>query len=203
MELEGLDYNTTREKLKLMAYGRDIQQMVDICVALPTKEERMACAQSIVDTMRRVVPSQQSYKERNPVLWYHLALMSDFKLDIDYPFEIVHEDKMSTPPDAVPYNKGRMPVRHYGRLLDGIFKKLKEMPDDDERAALAEETAHQMYRCLAAWGMNAPDKKKVAADLARYTDGVIRIAPENLRFDAPMNAGDMHVIVKKKKKRKK
>lgn len=47
MELEGLEYNTQREKLKLKAYGRDIQQMVDIAVALPTKEERMKCAEEI------------------------------------------------------------------------------------------------------------------------------------------------------------
>ena len=98
MQLEGLDYNTQREKLKLMAYGRDIQQMVERCIELPTKEQRQKCAETIISTMRRVVPSSQNQKERMPVLWYHLALMSDFKLDIDYPVEIEHEDKMAQKP---------------------------------------------------------------------------------------------------------
>ena len=83
MEIDGLDYNTQRDKLKLMAYGRDIQQMVERCTALPTKEERQKCAAAIIEVMKRVVPSQMDNKERIPALWYHLALMSDFKLDID------------------------------------------------------------------------------------------------------------------------
>ena len=40
MNIKGLDYNTEREKLILPEYGREVQQMVDIAVNLPTKEER-------------------------------------------------------------------------------------------------------------------------------------------------------------------
>ena len=172
MQLEGLDYNTQREKLKLMAYGRDIQQMVERCIELPTKEQRQKCAETIISTMRRV-------------LWYHLALMSDFKLDIDYPVEIEHEDKMAQKPGHIDYtNKRRMPIRHYGRLLFEMFEKLKEMPEGEERTALVNITAGQMYRSLVMWGMATADKEKVASDLARFTDGVIQISPDELKFEA-------------------
>jgi len=184
MQLEGLDYNTQREKLKLMAYGRDIQQMVERCIELPTKEQRQKCAETIISTMRRVVPSSQNQKERMPVLWYHLALMSDFKLDIDYPVEIEHEDKMAQKPGHIDYtNKRRMPIRHYGRLLFEMFEKLKEMPEGEERTALVNITAGQMYRSLVMWGMTTADKEKVASDLARFTDGVIQISPDELKFE--------------------
>ncbi|MCR5069332.1 MAG: DUF4290 domain-containing protein [Prevotella sp.] len=184
MQLEGLDYNTQREKLKLMAYGRDIQQMVERCIELPTKEQRQKCAETIISTMRRVVPSSQNQKERMPVLWYHLALMSDFKLDIDYPVEIEHEDKMAQKPGHIDYtNKRRMPIRHYGRLLFEMFEKLKEMPEGEERTALVNITAGQMYRSLVMWGMATADKEKVASDLARFTDGVIQISPDELKFE--------------------
>lgn len=200
MELEGLDYNTSREKLALKAYGREIQQMVQRCVELPTKQERQRCANTIIETMKRVVPSQQSYKERTPALWYHLALMSDFKLDIDYPVEIVHEDKMATPPEPLPYNKSKMPVRHYGRLLFAIFEKLKGMPDCEERRALVQLTAKQMYHSLTAWGMGTTDKEKVADDLARFTDGIIQVMPQELNFDTRVKEDTDN---KKKKRRKK
>ena len=180
MEIEGLTYNTQRERLRLKAYGRDIQQMVDYCIALPTKQERQKCAASIIDAMKRVVPSQLSYKERMPALWYHLALMSDFRLDIDYPVEIVHEDKMATSPETIEYDKRRMPVRHYGRMLFDVFEMLKTMPDGEERRKLAEQTATQMYRCLEAWGMGTIDREKVVDDLARYTDGVIQMEPSQV-----------------------
>lgn len=56
MNINGLDYNTQRERLILPEYGREIQNMVDYCVALPTKEERQRCAATIVATMDRMVP---------------------------------------------------------------------------------------------------------------------------------------------------
>lgn len=211
MDIEGLDYNTGRGKLRLMAYGRDIQQMVDHCVALPTKAERQRCAESIIDIMKRVVPSQLAYRERMPALWYHLALMSDFKLDIDYPVDIVHEDKMAIKPERIEYtNKRRMPARHYGRLLLAMTEKLRAMEPGGERDALAAVTANQMHRSLAAWGMGSADKERVASDMARLTDGAIQLDTGAMSFDTsygnfrPMGANAMgDMMGRKKKKRRK
>ena len=52
MNIEGLDYNTQREKLVLPQYGREIQDMVDYAVSLPTKEERQHCAETIISIMK-------------------------------------------------------------------------------------------------------------------------------------------------------
>ena len=51
MNIEGLDYNTQRERLILPEYGREIQKMVNHAMTLPTKQERQACAESIIATM--------------------------------------------------------------------------------------------------------------------------------------------------------
>ena len=51
MNIKGLDYNTAREKLVMTEYGREIQKMIDIAIALPTKEERMRCAHTIIHQM--------------------------------------------------------------------------------------------------------------------------------------------------------
>lgn len=198
MELEGLDYNTSREKLRLMAYGRNIQQMVEACMALPTKKERQRCAEEIITVMRRAIPSTQNIKDRIPVLWYHLALMSNFQLDIDYPVQIVHEDKMATPPDRIEYtNKRRMPIRHYGRLIFEMFEQLKSMPEGRSRDTLVQITAGQMYRSLLMWGMATADKEKVASDMARFTDGIIQIDPKELKIEAVGSSSN-----KKRKRRK-
>lgn len=203
MNLEGLDYNTQREQLKLMAYGRDIQQMVEHCTALPTKAERQSCAQAIVETMKRVVSSQLSYKEREPILWYHLALMSDFKLDIDYPVAIEHEDELAKSPDRIEYkNKKPMPVRHYGRMLTAMCEKLKDMPAGKERDALTQLTANQMYRSLLTWGITA-DKEKVVSDMARLTNGAIQVDPGIVSVKmSDVAKADTAAASKKKKKKK-
>lgn len=214
MNIDGLDYNTQREKLRLMAYGRDVQQMVERCTALPTKAERQRCAASIIETMRRITTSQLDNKERNAVLWYHLALMSNFQLDIDYPVDIVREDKMARKPDKIAYtDKRTLRAKHYGRLLSATFEQLATMPAGTERDILAQKTASQMYRCLKAWGMGAADKEKIASDMAKYTDGKIQLDPRNLNLDysagngkdlAFSNTGnDMFNNQGKKKKKKK
>ncbi len=209
MEITGLDYNTQREKLKLKAYGRNIQQMVDICCTLPTKQERQRCAESIIQVMRRVVPSQQNNKERLPVLWYHLALMSDFKLDIDYPYEFEKEDKMAQKPEKIEYaDKRHMPVKHYGRLVFALLDHLKGMAPGAERDALALQTARQMQRCLATWGMGTADRKRVVADMERFTNGVIVLDASTLQPDNEVetmvygNGGGQQTNGKKKRKKK-
>lgn len=58
----GLDYNTTREKLVLPEYGREIQQMVDYCVGLEDRKERQRCAESIIKIMDRMFPETGAWK---------------------------------------------------------------------------------------------------------------------------------------------
>ena len=183
MNIEGLDYNTQRESIKLNEYGREIQQMVDYCVTIPDREERQACAEAIIDTMRKMNPSDQNINDRMQTLWDHLALMSDFKLDIDYPVEITTAEQMASKPEPVAYPNTRIPVRHYGRALFEVFETLKTMEPGEERDTLVRMTANQMKRCLLLWGHGNGDDEKVADDLARFTDGVIQLDLDSFRFD--------------------
>ena len=48
MKINGLDYNTKRETLLLPEYGREIQEMVEYCTGLPSRQERLRCAKTIV-----------------------------------------------------------------------------------------------------------------------------------------------------------
>lgn len=183
MNIEGLDYNTQREQIRLNQYGREIQQMVDYCVTLPTKEERQACAESIIATMRRMTQSSQNNPDRMQTLWDHLALMSNFKLDIDYPVEITTEEKINEKPEPIPYPDKARYVRHYGKSLFQIFDQLKTMEPGEERDALVVRTANQMKRCLLMYGHGNGDAEKVADDLARFTDGVIQLDIDTFKFE--------------------
>lgn len=74
-------------------------------------------------------------------------------------------------------------MRHYGRLIEELFEKLKTMPEGEERDELVRLTANQMKRNLATWGHGSMDDEKVADDLARFTDGKIQIDLNSFRFD--------------------
>lgn len=202
MNIEGLDYNTQRERIKLNEYGREIQQMVDYCVSIPDREERQVCAEAIIDTMRKMNPSDQNINDRMQTLWDHLALMSDFKLDIDYPVEITTAEQMASKPEPVAYPNTRIPVRHYGRALFELFETLKTMEPGEERDTLVRMTANQMKRCLLLWGHGNGDDEKVADDLARFTDGVIQLDLDRFRFDR-IDVQSIAQQAKQKKQKKK
>ena len=183
MNIEGLDYNTQREKIILPEYGREIQKMVDYAVGLPTKEERQACAETIISIMDRMTSHSRESEDHDRKLWDHLAIMSNFELDIDYPYDVSEAKKILTSPEPLGYPMTQIPVRHYGKMVFELFEKLKEMPAGEERDELVRVTANQMKRNLLLWSHGSSDDEKIASDLARYTDGVIQLDLDTFHFD--------------------
>ena len=184
MNIPGLDYNTQRERLVLPEYGREVQQMVDYCVSLKDRAERQHCANSIIAVMERMMPrTQDNAEEHRHKLWDHLALMSGFRLDIDYPYDISEAHKMLQKPTPMRYPMKRRPVRHYGNMMFEVFNHLKNMPNGPERTELIRLAANQMKRDLIQWGHGSSDDEKVASDLADYTDGKVQLDLDNFKFD--------------------
>lgn len=187
MNIKGLDYNTQRERLILPEYGREVQQMVDHCVALPNRADRQRCANTIIAVMERMMPRMGDAESFRRKLWDRLALMSQFKLDIDYPFDINEARSMLEKPKPIPYPMRRIPVRHYGGLMFEVFDMLKTMPQGPERTELIRLVANQMKRDLVQWGHGSSDNEKVASDLAGYTAGNVQLDLDNFKFERTQN----------------
>ena len=183
MNIKGLDYNTYRERLLMPEYGREIQKMVDYAVSLTDKAERQSCAQEIIRMMETKVPELHDNADFEQTLWDHLYLMSHKQLDIDWPFDVTAAEKFQNKPNAIPLPQEGMRMRHYGKLLEQLFEKLKSMPEGEERDALAFYTANQMKRNLMTWGHGSMSDEKVADDLARFTDGVIQLDLSTMKLE--------------------
>ena len=185
MDIKGLDYNTQREKLILSEYGREIQKMVDVAISLPTKEERMRCAKTIVRQMEMKNPQVRQSDNFEQTLWNHLYLISRKQLDIDWPYDMSGAEEITTKPQpmAHPTSDNNSRIRHYGRLMGDVFEKLKTMAPGPERDELVRMTANQMKRDLLTWGHGSMDDERIADDLARFTDGKIQLNLSTFRFD--------------------
>ena len=199
MEIKGLDYNTQREKLLMPEYGREIQKMVDHAIGLATKADRLRCAKTIVRMMETKVPQVRDTADYQQTLWDHLYLMSDKRLDIDWPFDVSGAEKIHSKPAPVPLPQNRIRLRHYGKLVTELTDKLKAMPEGAERDELVRQTANQMKRDLLTWGHGSSDDEKVADDMARLTDGAVQLDLGKFRFD---RVTAIAVDEGKKKKRK-
>ena len=198
MDIKGLDYNTQREKLIMPEYGREIQKMVEYACELPTKEERLKCAKTIIRQMETKNPLLRENADYEQTLWDHLYLMSHRELDIDWPFDVSEADKILSKPNPMKLPNGNIKLRHYGHLVEELFEQLKIMPEGEERDALVSKTANQMKRDLATWGHGSMDDERVASDLARFTDGVIQLDLNNFVFEK-LNNNDKKQSGKKKK----
>jgi len=183
MNIQGLDYNTQRELLQMPEYGREIQRMIDHAVTLPTKEERLLCAKTIVKLMETKVPQIRENSGYEQTLWDHLYIMSHKQLDIDWPYDISGAEKFHDKPQPMKLPQSNVRLRHYGKLVSELLEKLKDMPEGDEREELIRLTANQMKRDLVQWGHGSIDDEKVADDMARMTDGAVQLDLNTFIFE--------------------
>lgn len=177
-----MTYNTQREKLQMPEYGRGIQDMIDYAVSLADREERQRCAEAIFRIMVNMQPQlreQPDYKHR---IWDHIAFISGYRLDIDYPYEITRLGEGAEKPRPVPYPMKNIRQRQYGHYIEASLHELAEMPEGEERDAMLALVANQMKQSLFNWNRDAMDEEKVAADIERYTQGRVHLDLGNFRF---------------------
>ncbi|MCD7901369.1 MAG: DUF4290 domain-containing protein [Bacteroides sp.] len=164
-------YNTQQKRLPLPEYGRSIQNMVDFALTIQDRAERQRCANTVINIMGNMFPHLRDVPDFKHKLWDHLAIMSDFSLDIDYPYDIIRKDNLDTKPERIPYPSTKIRYRHYGRTLEVLIKKACEMPDGDEKDNLIALIANHMKKDFMAWNKDTVDDKKINDDLMEYSGG--------------------------------
>lgn len=182
MEVNELDYNTQLERLELPEYGRNIKRMVDHALTLEDPEERKKCAQTIISIMGNLFPHLRDVPDFKHKLWDHLAIMSDFKLDIEYPYELVQKEKLRSKPEKVPYSDRDIKIRHYGHYLEDLLAKAMEMEEGPERLRLIQMMANHMKKSIISQNRDSVDDQKIYDDLRLMSKGQIDVNEETVRL---------------------
>ncbi|MBR5898378.1 MAG: DUF4290 domain-containing protein [Muribaculaceae bacterium] len=195
-----LKYNTRLKKLILPEYGRNIQQMVDHCITIEDREERTRCAYSIIATMGNLFPNLRDMDDFKHKLWDHLAIMSDFKLDIDYPCEVIKPENLKTLPDKIEYQSSSIKFRHYGKNLELMIAKAASMEDGEEKDVLISYIANHMKKLMLAVNSEGVENAKILKDLRDYSHGAINLDPETYHLHEFKEAPAQQTGKKKKKK---
>lgn len=193
-----LTYNTQLERLVLPEYGRTVQKIVEHCMTLPEKEERNACATEIVRCITNILPEMKNAEE-NAKLWDHLAIISGFKLDIDYPGEGIKAENLATRPEPVAYGRTNPRRRQYGKLIETMIDYCSNLEPSDEQLNMATEIANQMKKSIVNATGEDVDDARIFEDLANMSGGRLLFNEETVRLHdylpAPQAPG------KKKKKK--
>jgi hypothetical protein len=160
-----------RTDLIMPEYGRNVQQMVDHAITIPDREERMKCAQTIINVMGNMFPCLRDVNEFKHKLWDHLAMMSRYQLDIDYPYEIVPKDKNVEIKEKIPYPVSKIRYMHYGYLVQDMVKVALDMEEGERKDNFVIFIANYMKKQYLTWNKDSVDDAKIQADLLVLSEG--------------------------------
>ncbi|MCG2793936.1 MAG: DUF4290 domain-containing protein [Weeksellaceae bacterium] len=141
-----MDYNTDRTPLLMPEYGRNIQQLVEHCKTLETKEERNEMALAIIEFMGQRNPhlrDEENYKHK---LWDHLFILADHHLDVDSPYPVLSAEDLITKPRKMDYPSLDNAYKFYGKSILQLIEKAIALQEGDEKEALTHVIANNMKK---------------------------------------------------------
>jgi len=172
------DYNTQRKKMKLPEYGRSIHKMVDHIMQIENREERILAVKAVIDVMGMMYPYLRDINEFKHKLWDHIAIMSDFKLDIDYPYDPPKPETFIEKPKLIPYDQTEIRFRHYGKIMEHYITATAQLDDDNPAKVVNTELlANQMKKTYLVWNKDAVEDSKIINDLIILSHGKLKPDP--------------------------
>lgn len=191
------DYNTSRKKLALPEYGRHIHKLVDYIMAIEDREERNRATRGLINVMGNLNPHLRDVVDFKHKLWDHLAIISEFKLDIDSPYPTPTKEILTEKPRIVPYNQSSITYKHYGKVLEDMVHKAAEMNEGEEKKVLTEMLANIMKKQYLTWNREAVNDVNILKDLTELSKGKINISVSEMKLSETRD------ILSKNKKNKK
>ncbi|GGK49686.1 MULTISPECIES: DUF4290 domain-containing protein [Flavobacteriaceae] len=168
-----LEYNGERPHLIIPEYGRHIQKLVDNCVALEDVEERNKMAKAIVDVMGNLQPHLRDVPDFKHKLWDQLFIMSDFKLEVDSPYDKPLKEELQAKPEPLAYPKSASKYRFYGNNIQTMIDVALTWEESDERDALYYAIANHMKKCYLNWNKDTVEDKVIFKHLKELSHNKI------------------------------
>ena len=170
-----MEYNTTREKLILPEYGRNVQNMISHAMDIKDREERNRATQAIIEVMGQLNPHLRDVDDYRHKLWTHLFLMSDFKLDVDSPYETPKPEVLNEKPEQMSYPSGKIRFGHYGKYTEQLLKKADEIDEPAAKDSFKMAMANFMKKQYLVHNNGAVENHVIAENLNELSNGDLSI----------------------------
>lgn len=176
------DYNTSRKKMSLPEYGRNIQKMVDYIKSIHDKDLRTKAARSII----KVIGNMNPYVRDNSThkLWAHLYIMADFDLDIDAPCELPKKEHFEQKPKKISYSTNSIRYKHYGKVMEMLADELGKQEDSKYKDVVVLNLANHMKRLYLMWSRDNVTDDIIIKDFKELSNG-------NLKLNEPVRLNEI------------
>lgn len=170
-----LEYNAERPHLIIPEYGRHLQKLINLAVAIPDREERNKAAKYIIQVMGSLNPHLRDVPDFQHKLWDQIFIMSDFKLDVDSPYPIPTREVINLKPERLAYPQKNPKYRFYGNNIKYMIEVANKWEEGEMKSALVKVIANHMKKSYLSWNKDTVTDAVIFEHLFELSDGRINL----------------------------
>lgn len=190
-----MEYNTTRKKLAMPEYGRNVQKMINYAISIEDRDKRLRVAHVIVNIMAQMHPKLKEAADYKHKLWDHLFIISDWEIDVEGPFPAPPRDVLNTKPERVSYKSGKIKYKPYGKNIEALINKAIDYEEGPEKEAFMKAIANHLKKSYLNWNRDSVNDDLIFEHFADLSAGKL-----NIKGDFKLN--DTSEILARNKKKK-
>ena len=169
-----MEYNTTRSRMLMPEYGRNVQKMVEYLVTVEDHQKRLQQAEVIIELMGTLNPHLKTIEDYKHKLWDHLYQMTDFNLDVDSPYPCPSPEAVFAKPEVLPYPQDNFVHRHLGKNIQVILQRAIAETNEEKRHGLTQAVGYYMKLAYANWHKEPVHDDMIKNELAEITGGALK-----------------------------
>ena len=176
-----MEYNTELSKLIIPEYGRNVQRMVEYLMTIEDKEKRNHQANAVIEVMGNLNPHLRDVPHFKHKLWDHLFIMSDFKLDVDTPYEKPEQEEMVKKPEPMSYPQSKIRLRHFGKNILKMVDKAASIEDEAIRNEMVLAICNHMKKSYVSWNNSSVEDSVIVSQFNKIAEDKVS-APVDLKL---------------------
>lgn len=184
-----MEYNSSREKLSIPEYGRNVQRLILHARRIDNKELRQAFVEKVVNLIQQMHPQNRNIEDYTEKLWKHIFRIADYDLDVLPPSGVIPTPgDIRKKPEVIPYPQSPPKFRHYGRNVQQLINKALTMEEGPILEGFKKVIGSYMKLAYKTWNReHYVSDEVIKNDLLSLSGGKL-ILDEDISIDELANA---------------
>lgn len=170
-----MDYNSSREKLIIPEYGRNVQKMIFHALKMEDREKRTSFVKYIAGVMTQMHISTGSYGDYHHMIWDHLHIIAGYEMDVDSPYPMPEKETIEARPNNLSYSTNKIKYKPYGLNIEKMIQLAMTYEDGEEKDSLIENIANHLKKSYLNWNRDSVEDEVIVNHLAVLSDGKLNL----------------------------
>ncbi|MCD4789879.1 MAG: DUF4290 domain-containing protein [Bacteroidales bacterium] len=173
-----MEYNTTRDKLVISEYGRNVQKLIKYAITIEDRKKRTDFTKIIVQIMGQMNPQVRDSGDFRHKLWDHLFIIADFKLDVDSPYPPPSIEFLTAKPEKLSYRENNIDFKIYGTNISKIIEVAIDFEEGPEKDALVHTIANHLKKSYLNWNRDSVSDDLIIEHLNTLSKGKLKLSED-------------------------